>query len=73
MSRFYYSNFDLINDSLLLQNRLLGWGLANAQENYTLPQPVLAIYLKQVRSSLPGLKPSTLVTINAHCLVGSCS
>jgi soluble epoxide hydrolase/lipid-phosphate phosphatase len=29
------------------QNRLLGWELANAHGNHTLPQPVLAIYPKQ--------------------------
>ena len=39
--------FDLINDSL--QNRLLGWELANAHGNNTLVLPVLAIYPKQVR------------------------
>lgn len=29
------------------QNRLLGWKLANAQGNHTIPQPVLAIYPKE--------------------------
>ena len=71
MGRFYYSNVDTIDNWLLLQNRLLGWELANAQGNHTLLQPVLAIYPKQVGSSLSGLEPSTLVTMNIHYLVGS--
>lgn len=60
MGRFYDLDFDLINDTL--QNRLLGWKLANAHGNHTLPQPVLAIYPKQVRNSFS--EPSTLIMSN---------
>ena len=42
--------FYLING--LFQNRLFGWELANAQGNHTIPQPVLAIYPKEVRTSI---------------------
>jgi len=53
--------FHLINDSF--QNRLLGWELANSQGNHTIPQPVLAIYPKGVRSQISALKQNTLITL----------
>ena len=57
--------FDLTIDSLM-QNRLLGWELANAQGNHTLSQPVLAIYPKQVRfldSSHPRLSQLIIIAL----------
>lgn len=51
--------FDMING--LFQNRLFGWELANAQGNHTIPQPVLAIYPKEVRTLISS--PFTVITL----------